>query len=174
MKKNMYNFSKEKLDALQSEFYEILNNSNFFNIYNANFKFPNNSDYSRNYSSTINSLNRILNEMNIIYYNTQKNIDYLNEISKVINIELDINREENKILENRVKNIESSDNTSSELLGDYTDLYKNQRSYNIGMLITFVVAFLIMRRIFSVEQSVPNSTSNSSLPETVNTKTNTK
>jgi len=52
-------------------------------------------------------------------------------------------------LENKVENVESVDTTSQGLIDDYTDLYKNQRSFNIGMLITFVIAFFIMRRIFS-------------------------
>jgi len=52
-------------------------------------------------------------------------------------------------LENKVENVESVDTTSQGLIDDYTDLYKNQRSYNIGMVITFVVAFFIMRKIFS-------------------------
>jgi hypothetical protein len=92
---------------------------------------------------TSDRLDSILNEMNLIGVDIQKNIDYLNEISIILNVELDIYRKENKHLEGKVKNVESVDTTSQGLMDDYTDLYKNQRSYNIGMVITFVIAFFI-------------------------------
>ena len=105
-------------------------------------------------------MDSIINEIKLIGVDIQKSIDYLNETSIILNVELDIYRKENKRLEDKVKNVESVDTTSQGLIDDYTDLYKNQRSYNIGMVITFVIAFFIMRRIFSNKSNdVSQSTS---------------
>lgn len=147
LKPNKYREYKDVLDVLSFEFNENLKNLEWYFI--AYSKFPDFPEYSSNYYRIKNRLDSILNEMKLIGIDIQKNIDYLNEISRILNIELDIYRKENKRLENKVENVESVDTTSQGLIDDYTDLYKNQRSFNIGMLITFVIAFFIMRRIFS-------------------------
>lgn len=147
LKQNKYREYKDTLDVLSIEFNENLKNLEWYFI--AYSKFPDFPEYSSNYYRIKNRLDSILNEMKLIGIDIQKNIDYLNEISRILNIELDIYRKENKRLENKVENVESVDTTSQGLIDDYTDLYKNQRSFNIGMLITFVIAFFIMRRIFS-------------------------
>ena len=147
LKQNKYREYKDALDVLSIEFNENLKNLEWYFI--AYSKFPDFPEYSSNYYRIKNRLDSILNEMKLIGVDIQKNIDYLNEISRILNIELDIYRKENKRLENKVENVESVDTTSQGLIDDYTDLYKNQRSFNIGMLITFVIVFFIMRRIFS-------------------------
>lgn len=147
LKLNKYKEYKDVLDVLAIEFTENLMNLEWYYI--AYSKFPDFSEYSSTYYRIKNRLDSILNEMKLIGLDIQKSTDYLNEISKILNIELDIYKKENKILEGKVKNVESVDSTSHGLINDYTELYKNQRSFNIGMVITFVIAFFIMRRIFS-------------------------
>ena len=147
LNQNKYNEYKDVLDVLAIEFNENLINLEWYYI--AFLKFPDFPEYSSNYYRIKNRLDSILNEINLIGLDIQENIDYLNEISIILNVELDIYRKENKYLEDKVKNVESVDTTSQGLIDDYTDLYKNQRSYNIGMVITFVIAFFIMRKIFS-------------------------
>jgi len=147
LKPNKYKEYKDALDVLSFEFNENLKNFEWYFI--AYSKFPDFPEYSSNYYRIKNRLDSILNEMKLIGVDIQKNIDYLNEISRILNIELDIYRKENKRLENKVENVESVDTTSQGLINDYTDLYKNQRSFNIGMVVTFILAFFIMRRIFS-------------------------
>jgi len=148
LKPNKYKENKVFFDVLAIEFDENLRNLEMYYI--AYLKFPNFPEYSSNYYRIKNRLDAILNEFKLKGDEIQKSIDYLNEISRILNIELDVYRKENKRLEERVKNIESTDITSKSLIDDYTDLYKNQRSFNIGMIITFIIAFFIMRRIFSV------------------------
>jgi hypothetical protein len=147
LKLNKYKEYKDVLDVLAIEFNENLIILEWYYI--AFLKFPDFPEYSSNYYRIINRLDTILNEMKLISNDIQENIDYLNETSKILNIELDIYRKENKMLESKVKNVDSIDITSQGLIDDYTDLYKNQRSYNIGMVITFIIAFFIMRKIFS-------------------------
>lgn len=147
LKPNKYRENAVFFDVLAIEFDENLRNLEMYYI--AYLKFPNFPEYSSNYFRIKNRLDAILNEFNLKGLEIQKDIDYLNEISRILNIELDIYRKENKRLEDRVKNVESIDITSQSLIDDYTDLYKNQRSFNIGMIITFIIAFFIMRRIFS-------------------------
>jgi len=159
LKLNNYKENKDVLDVLAIEFYENLMILEWYYI--AFLKFPDFPEYSSTYYRIKNRLDSILNEMNLIGVDIQKNIDYLNEISIILNVELDIYRKENKHLEGKVKNVESVDTTSQGLIDDYTDLYKNQRSYNIGMVITFVIAFFIMRRIFS--NKLENGTSSQPL-----------
>lgn len=144
---NEHNKFKNSLDRLDIEFKDNLNNLKWYYI--AHLKHPNYPEYSSNYYKIKNRLDSILNEMNIIGLDIQKNIDYLNIISVKINKDLDRYRKENDRLKNKVKNIESVDSTSKGIIDDYTELYKNQRSYNIGMVVTFIMAFFIMRRIFS-------------------------
>jgi len=164
LKSNKYKEYSDVLDALSIEFNEKLISLEWYYI--AHSKFPDFPEYSSNYYRIKNRLDSIINEMKLITSEIQKNIDYLNEISRIINIELDIYRKENKRLENKVENVESTDTTSQGLIDDYTDLYKNQRSFNIGMLITFVIAFFIMRRIFSGKSNniQPSQSSQSSQP----------
>jgi hypothetical protein len=156
LKSNKYKEYSDVLDVLSIEFNEKLISLEWYYI--AHSKFPDFPEYSSNYYRIKNRLDSIINEMKLITSEIQKNIDYLNEISRIINIELDIYRKENKRLENKVENVESVDTTSQGLIDDYTDLYKNQRSYNIGMVITFVVAFFIMRKIFSNKSTNVEST----------------
>lgn len=158
LKLNRYKENKDVLDVLEIEFKENLINLEWYYI--AFLKFPDFPEYSSTYYRIKNRLDSILNEMNLIGVDIQKSIDYLNEISIILNVELDIYRKENKYFEDKVKNVESVDTTSQGLIDDYTDLYKNQRSYNIGMVITFVIAFFIMRKIFS--NKLENGTSTSS------------
>ena len=160
LNQNKYNEYKDVLDVLAIEFNENLINLEWYYI--AFLKFPDFPEYSSTYYRIKNRLDSILNEINLIGVDIQENIDYLNEISIILNIELDIYRKENKYLEDKVKNVESVDTTSQGLMDDYTDLYKNQRSYNIGMVITFIIAFFIMRRIFSNKSSDVSSTSSTS------------
>lgn len=160
LKPNKYKEYNEVLDVLSFEFNENLKNLEWY--FNAYSKFPDFPEYSSNYFRIKNRLDTILNEIVLMSVDIQKNIDYLNEISRILNIELDIYRKENKRLENKVENVESVDTTSQGLIDDYTDLYKNQRSYNIGMVITFVVAFFIMRKIFSNKSNNLQTTSSSS------------
>jgi len=165
LKSNKYKEYNDVLDVLAIEFNENLINLEWYFI--AHSKFPDFPEYSSNYYRIKNRLDSILNEMKLLSVDIQKNIDYLNEISRILNIELDIYRKENKRLEKRVENVESVDTTSQELIDDYTNLYNNQRSFNIGMVFTFVVAFFIMRKIFSgksngVSTSQPSSSSSSS------------
>jgi len=148
LKPNKYKENKVFFDVLAIEFDENLRNLEMYYI--AYLKFPNFPEYSSNYYRIKNRLDAILNEFKLKSDEIQKSIDYLNEISRILNIELDVYRKENKRLEERVKNMESTDITSKSLIDDYTDLYKNQRSFNIGMIMTFIIAFFIMRRIFSV------------------------
>jgi hypothetical protein len=159
LKLSSYKENKDVLDVLAIEFNENLTNLEWYYI--AFLKFPDFPEYSSTYYRIKNRLDSILNEMNLIGVDIQKNIDYLNEISIILNVELDIYRQENKYFEDKVKNVESVDTTSQGLIDDYTDLYKNQRSYNIGMVITFVIAFFIMRRIFS--NKLENGTSSQPL-----------
>uniref|UniRef100_A0A6C0E2G2 Uncharacterized protein n=1 Tax=viral metagenome TaxID=1070528 RepID=A0A6C0E2G2_9ZZZZ len=147
LKPNKYTKYKDELDLLAVEFNDKLKELEWYYI--AHLKFPDYPEYSSNYYRIKNRLDSIINESKNIGVDIQKNIDYLNEITRTINIELDRYRKENKLLENKLGNVESVDTTSQGLIDDYTDLYKNQRSYNIGMLITFVIAFFIMRKIFS-------------------------
>ena len=149
LKPNKYKENKVFFDVLAIEFDENLQNLEMYYI--AYLKFPNFPEYSSNYFRIKNRLDAILNEFNLKGVEIQKDIDYLNEISRILNIELDVYRKENKRLEERLKNVESTDITSKSLIDDYTDLYKNQRSFNIGMIITFIIAFFIMRQIFSVK-----------------------
>ena len=142
-----HNKFRDSLDRLEIEFHDNLNNLKWYYI--AHLKYPNYQEYSNNYYKIKNRLDSILNEMTIIGIDIQKNIDYLNIISIKINRDLDRYRKENDRLKNKVKNVESVDSTSKGIVDDYTELYKNQRSYNIGMVITFIMAFFIMRRIFS-------------------------
>ena len=162
LKLSSYKENKDVLDVLAIEFNENLTNLEWYYI--AFLKFPDFPEYSSIYYRIKNRLDSILNEMNLIGVDIQKNIDYLNEISIILNVELDIYRKENKYFEDKVKNVESVDTTSQGLMDDYTDLYKNQRSYNIGMVITFVIAFFIMRRIFSNKSSDVSPSSTSSSP----------
>jgi len=162
LKLSSYKENKDVLDVLAIEFNENLTNLEWYYI--AFLKFPDFPEYSSTYYRIKNRLDSILNEMNLIGVDIQKNIDYLNEISIILNVELDIYRKENKYFEDKVKNVESVDTTSQGLMDDYTDLYKNQRSYNIGMVITFVIAFFIMRRIFSNKSSDVSPSSTSSSP----------
>lgn len=162
LKLNKYKENKDVLDILEIEFKENLTNLEWYYI--AFLKFPDFPEYSSTYYRIKNRLDSILNEMNLIGVDIQKSIDYLNEISIILNVELDIYRKENKYLEDKVKNVESVDTTSQGLMDDYTDLYKNQRSYNIGMVITFVIAFFIMRRIFSNKLENGTSSQPSSTP----------
>ena len=159
LKQNKFNEYNIVLDVLFIEFNENLKNLEWYFI--AYSKFPDFPEYSNNYYRIINRLDSILNEMKLIGVDIQKNIDYLNEISMVLNVELDIYRKENKLLENKVENVESVDTTSQGLINDYTELYKNQRSYNIGMVVTFILAFFIMRRIFSGNSNNVQTTSSS-------------
>lgn len=162
LKLNKYKENKDVLDILEIEFKENLTNLEWYYI--AFLKFPDFPEYSSTYYRIKNRLDSILNEMNLIGVDIQKSIDYLNEISIILNVELDIYRKENKYLEDKVKNVESVDTTSQGLMDDYTDLYKNQRSYNIGMVITFIIAFFIMRRIFSNKLENGTSSHPSSTP----------
>ena len=158
LNQNKYNEYKDVLDVLLIEFNENLMILEWYYI--AFLKFPDFPEYSSNYYRIKNRLDSIINEIKLIGVDIQKSIDYLNETSIILNVELDIYRKENKRLEDKVKNVESVDTTSQGLIDDYTDLYKNQRSYNIGMVITFVIAFFIMRRIFSNKSNdVSQSTS---------------
>lgn len=160
LNQNKYNEYKDVLDVLLIEFNENLMILEWYYI--AFLKFPDFPEYSSNYYRIKNRLDSIINEIKLIGVDIQKSIDYLNETSIILNVELDIYRKENKRLEDKVKNVESVDTTSQGLIDDYTDLYKNQRSYNIGMVITFVIAFFIMRRIFSNKSNdVSQSTSQS-------------
>jgi hypothetical protein len=163
LKPNKYKENKIFFDVLAIEFDENLRNLEMYYI--AYLKFPNFPEYSSNYYRIKNRLDAILNEFNLKDVEIQKSIDYLNEISRILNIELDIYRKENKRLEERVKNVESTDITSQSLIDDYTDLYKNQRSFNIGMIITFIIAFFIMRRIFSGNVDNESSSQTSSTRE---------
>ena len=162
LKPNKYRENAVFFDVLAIEFDENLRNLEMYYI--AYLKFPNFPEYSSNYFRIKNRLDAILNEFNLKGLEIQKDIDYLNEISRILNIELDIYRKENKRLEDRVKNVESTDITSQSLIDDYTDLYKNQRSFNIGMIITFIIAFFIMRRIFSGNVENDSSSQSSSTP----------
>jgi hypothetical protein len=157
LKLSSYKENKDVLDVLANEFNENLSNLEWYYI--AFLKFPDFPEYSSTYYRIKNRLDSILNEMNLIGIDIQESVDYLNEISIILNNELNIYRKENKQFEDKVKNVESVDTTSQGLIDDYTDLYKNQRSYNIGMVITFVIAFFIMRRIFSNKSSDVSSTS---------------
>lgn len=147
LKPNKYREYNEAMDLVQIEFNENLKNLKWYYI--AYLKMPTFPEYSSNYFRIKNRLDTILNEIHALGSDIQKDIDYLNKTSKILNIELDIFRKENKRLEDRLKNVESTDVTSKSLIDDYTDLYKIQRSYNIGMIITFIIAFFIMRKIFS-------------------------
>jgi len=157
LKLSSYKENKDVLDVLANEFNENLSNLEWYYI--AFLKFPDFPEYSSTYYRIKNRLDSILNEMNLIGIDIQESVDYLNEISIILNNELNIYRKENKQFEDKVNNVESVDTTSQGLIDDYTDLYKNQRSYNIGMVITFVIAFFIMRRIFSNKSSDVSSTS---------------
>lgn len=161
LKPNKYKEYKEVLSVFENEFNENLQNLEWY--YVAYLKYPNFPEYSSNYYRIKNRLDTILNEIQLLGVDIQKNIDYLNEISRILNIELDIYRKENKRLENRFKNIESTDLTSQGAIDDYTDLYKIQRSYNIGMVLTFIIAIFVMRRIFSVKvENISSSQASSS------------
>jgi hypothetical protein len=162
LNQNKYNEYKDVLDVLLIEFNENLMILEWYYI--AFLKFPDFPEYSSNYYRIKNRLDSIINEIKLIGVDIQKSIDYLNETSIILNVELDIYRKENKRLEDKVKNVESVDTTSQGLIDDYTDLYKNQRSYNIGMVITFVIAFFIMRRIFSNKSNDVSSSQSSSTP----------
>jgi len=159
LKPNKHKEYNELMDILEIEFNENLKNLKWYYI--AYLKMPTFPEYSSNYFRIKNRLDTILNEVHILGVDIQKDIVYLNETSKILNIELDIFRKENKRLEDRLKNVESTDVTSKSLIEDYTELYKNQRSYNIGMVITFIIAFYIMRKIFS--NKLENETSSQPL-----------
>jgi len=159
LKPNKHREYNERMDILKIEFNENLKNLKW--SYIAYLKMPTFPEYSRNYFRIKSRLDTIFNEMQTLGIDIQKDIDYLNETSKILNIELDIFRKENKRLDDRLKNVESTDVTSKSLIDDYTDLYKIQRSYNIGMIITFIIAFFIMRKIFS--NKLENDTSSQPL-----------
>jgi len=147
MKESYYQKNNNTLVNLEVEFMDQLNMLEMYYI--PHLKYPNFPEYSNNFFKIKNRLNGIINEINMIENDIQNNINYLNEISKNLNVELDIYKIENKKLEDRFNNLKSTDVTSEGLIDDYTNLYKNQRTYNIGMIITFIIAIFIMRRIFS-------------------------
>jgi hypothetical protein len=159
LKPNYYTKYKDTLESLESEFNTNLTDIKW--VYIAHLKNPNNIDYSTNYYKIKNKLDSILDKINMTSIEIQKNIVYLNDISNKINKDLDYYKNENKELLNKVDNVKSVDSTSKAIIDNYTDLYKNQRSYNIGMVITFILAFFLMRKIFS-ESSVKESTISSS------------
>jgi len=156
LKESYYQKNNKTLVNLELEFIDQLNMLEMYYI--PHLKYPNFPEYSNNFFKIKNRLNGIINEINMIENDIQNNINYLNEISKNLNFELDIYKIENKKLEDRFNNLKSTDVTSEGLIDDYTNLYKNQRTYNIGMIITFIIAIFIMRRIFSNNTS--NNTNN--------------
>lgn len=158
MKESYYKKNNKTLVNLELEFMDQLNMLEMYYI--PYLKYPNFPEYSNNFFRIKNRLNGIINEINMIENDIQNNINYLNEISKNLNVELDIYKIENKKLEDRFNNLKSTDVTSEGLIDDYTNLYKNQRTYNIGMIITFIIAIFIMRRIFSNNTNTSNNTNN--------------
>jgi len=167
LKPNEYRRYKDILESLESEFSVNLTEMKW--IYVAYLKHPNNLDYSRIFYKIKNKLDSILDQINITAIEIQKNIVYLNIISKKINKDLDYYKNENKQLIEKVKNVKTVDSTSKAIIDDYTDLYKNQRSYNIGMIITFILAFFLMRRIFSQSSSKESTSQNSTKTSTSST-----
>lgn len=164
LKPTQYRRYKDTLELLDSEYSVNLTEMKW--IYVAYLKNPNNLDYSRNYYNIKNKLDTILDQINITAIEIQKNIVYLNTISKKINKDLDHYKNENKQLIEKVNNVKSVDTTSKAIIDDYTDLYKNQRSYNIGMIITFILAFFLMRRIFSQSTSKESTSEKSTKTST--------
>ena len=158
LKPNLHEKYKVRLEVLK---YEYQNNLKALKwIYVAYSKNPNNLEYSKEYYIIINRLGVILDNINIISIEIEQNIIYLNNISKKINTDLDYYKNENKQLVDKVNNVKSVDNTSKSIIDDYTDLYKNQRSYNIGMVITFILAFFLMRKIFYQPSSTDSTSKN--------------
>lgn len=147
LKPNEYRKYKDTLDSLESEFNTNLTDMKW--IYIAYLKNPDNIEYSTNYFKIKSKLDSILDQINITAINIQKNTNYLNDISKKINMDLDYYKNQNKEIIDKYNNVKSIDDTSKAIKDEYTDLYKNQRSYNIGMVITFILAFFLMRKIFS-------------------------
>ena len=169
LKQNEYRKYKDILESLNSEFSVNLTELKW--VYVAYLKYPNNVDYSRNYYNIKNRLDAILDQINITAIEIQKNIVYLNIISKKINRDLDYYKNENKQLIEKVNNVKTVDSTSKAIIDDYTDLYKNQRSYNIGMIINFILAFFLMRRIISKSSSKESTSQNSTRSSTSSTNT---
>jgi hypothetical protein len=154
---NQFNKYKDTLESLESEF-----NTNLIEIkwiYIAYLKNPDSIDYSRDYYRIKARLDSILDQINITSIEIQKSTNYLNDISKKINNDLDYYKNENEEIIKKYNNIKSVNDTSKAIKDDYTDLYKKQRSYNIGMVITFIIAFFLMRKIFTQSTSSTSSTS---------------
>ena len=136
-------------------------------------KNPNNMEYTRTYNIIKNKLDSILDRINMIAIDIQQNTSYLIDISKYINKDLDYYKETNKKLANKVNDVKSVDTTSKAIIDNYNDLYKRQRSYNIGMVITFIIAFFLVRKIFYSSESLPTKTTSTNTSTSTKQSTNT-
>ena len=166
-----YRKYKDTLESLESEFNVTLKEMKW--VFVSYQKNPNNMEYTRTYNIIKNKLDSILDRINMIAIDIQQNTSYLIDISKYINKDLDYYKETNKKLANKVNDVKSVDTTSKAIIDNYNDLYKRQRSYNIGMVITFIIAFFLVRKIFYSSESLPTKTTSTNTSTSTKQSTNT-
>jgi len=133
---------QEKLNTLTSTFLSALDD--FKKYYVFTFKNPEVDEYQNFFLNSKSQLQNINKEVILVSNDIKKDIEKINFIVNKINIQLGNEKELNGEMLNLFNNLQNSNNGSSLLLEETTNIYNKQYLYNCEIALGIFILFILI------------------------------
>lgn len=141
---------KETIKTLRQQLPPILDDFNkYFVLYN---KDPNNPEFENMFNNIKQNLNTISSSLFMVSNDVDANIDKINDTFKQLDILVTKERKENRELRRKLGLIESENNSSKELIDNYTEMYDIDYLRNWGLFLSSIVVGVYISKNFTFNQ----------------------
>ena len=146
---NSNNNYNEKLDALNSQFFSVLDDyKKYYVFYNKN---PEYSDYAQAFSHAKNIINGLNRDVNAISVEVQGALNKLNDSMTDINTKIEQEKETNDQLKNSLSQIKETKSASNIMNKNYKEMYRVQYVNNISILLGILISITMIFKVYSTK-----------------------
>lgn len=141
---------KEKLEILNNQLPAILDDfKKYYVFYNKN---PEYSEYQQMFENIKSNLTKINSDLFTLSNNVESNTDDLNKKLFALDILIKREKQRNRELKQKLGIVEHKNNTSSEMISNYKEIYDSGYLRNWGLLLSIFVGIFTIKNVYSVNK----------------------
>ena len=140
----------EKMQTLQKQLPAILDDFNkYFVLYNKDPSYP---EYENMFNNIKQNLNTLSSSLFMLSNDVDSSIDNITKAFKELDILINRERERNRELRRKLGLVEQDNNSSKELINNYSEMYDADYLRNWGLFLSTIVVGISITKMFTVNQ----------------------
>ena len=120
----------------------------FKNAYTFAKLYPNNSEYTQQFQGVLNRLSTAVTETFNVSNNVLKSTEEVNSQLFILNKLIQDERQKNRQLKKKLGYVENQNNTSEQLIDNYTEIYNINYLRNWSLLLSTILCMFAIKTIY--------------------------